>query len=201
MVWPPERTKMKIEEVMKEAEMGYKVFQGAVEGTRLAYIQHALKKMGYFVAPAAKKHHGAVAGGLFAHSTEVTMQLNNLKERLNLKFEQPDSVLVIGLLHDICKTQQYDLIADEKQECGYRIEYKNTLIPGHGEASLHILNMLEIENPQFWMTEEERMCIRFHMGAFADKEEWNYYSRAVQQYPNVLYTHTADMIASQIKGV
>ena len=41
-------------------------------------------------------------------------------------------------------------------------------------------------------------CIRYHMGAFIDKEQWNDYTRAVEQYPNVLWTHTADMIASHV---
>ena len=44
-------------------------------------------------------------------------------------------------------------------------------------------------------------CIRWHMGAFDDKENWNSYGRAVTNFPNVLYTHTADMIAARILGV
>ena len=53
----------------------------------------------------------------------------------------------------------------------------------------------------FNLTEEEAACIQFHMGAFTEKEQWQYYSEAIKRWPNVLYTHTADMIASQIKGV
>lgn len=45
------------------------------------------------------------------------------------------------------------------------------------------------------------MCIRWHMGAFDERENWKYYSAAVKKYPNVLYTHVADMTASQIIGV
>ena len=48
---------------------------------------------------------------------------------------------------------------------------------------------------------EEIMCIRWHMGAFDERENWKYYSAAVKKYPNVLYTHVADMTASQIIGV
>lgn len=44
-------------------------------------------------------------------------------------------------------------------------------------------------------------CIRYHMGAFTDKSEWNDYTRAVSQYPNVLWTHQADMLVSHIAGV
>ena len=51
------------------------------------------------------------------------------------------------------------------------------------------------------LTQEEIFCIRWHMGAFDDKENWNSYGRACTVYPNVLYTHTADMIAARIEGV
>ena len=49
---------------------------------------------------------------------------------------------------------------------------------------------------------EEIICIRWHMGAFeTDTKMWDYYGKAIEKYPNVLYTHTADMIASRIQGV
>jgi len=48
------------------------------------------------------------------------------------------------------------------------------------------------------LTPEEVMCIRWHMGAFDEKHNWKYYTAAVKKYPNVLWTHTADMIASQM---
>ena len=33
------------------------------------------------------------------------------------------------------------------------------------------------------------------------KSEWNDYTRAVRNYPNVLWTHQADMLASHVAGV
>lgn len=51
------------------------------------------------------------------------------------------------------------------------------------------------------LTEEERLCIRWHMGAFDNKENWNCYGAAIEEYPNVLWTHTADMVASRVLGV
>lgn len=39
------------------------------------------------------------------------------------------------------------------------------------------------------------------MGAFDEKENWNFYGRAIEKYPNVLYTHIADMIVSRIKNI
>lgn len=71
----------------------------------------------------------------------------------------------------------------------------HTLLKGHGEKSVMLLS-------QFYrLTEEEIACIRYHMGAFTPKEEWNDYTGAVHAYPNVLWTHHADMLASHVAGV
>ena len=154
-----------------------------------------LDKIRYFECPAAKSHHGSCEGGLVTHSVEVGKQLVNFTEKLNLKWETPESPWVVGLLHDICKTDDYIWNFNEiwENEC---INYnKEPIYPGHGIKSVIMLG------GHFELTEEEKMCIAFHMGAFTDKEEWKYYSNAVKMFPNVLYTHTADMIASQIVGV
>lgn len=161
-----------------------------------------LDNIGYFECPAAKSHHGNYEGGLVAHSVEVAKQLTDLTTKLNLQWNKPESPWVIGLLHDICKTDDYvykfyttystaDGFVNKKD-----IEYNDTPIyPGHGIKSVIILG------GRFELTEEEKMCIAYHMGSFTDKEEWKYYSNAIKMCPNVLYTHMADMIASQIKGV
>lgn len=152
-----------------------------------------LVENGYYEAPAAMKHHGAYAGGLYAHSLAVAAELQNLTEKLGLEWEREESPILIGLLHDVCKTDDYIIKASENTES---IEWnKNALYSGHGEKSL-IMLMGIIE-----LTEEEKACIRYHMGAFTDQKEWSYYSGAVKKYPNVLYTHTADMIASQIQSI
>ena len=39
------------------------------------------------------------------------------------------------------------------------------------------------------------------MGAFDDQNLWKSYTLAVKLYPNVLYTHTADMHAAHIMGI
>lgn len=69
------------------------------------------------------------------------------------------------------------------------------LLPGHGEKSVIMLQQ------HMNLTDEEMLCIRWHMGAFDDKEHWNSYGRSVTHFPNVLYTHTADMVAARILGV
>ena len=140
----------------------------------------------FFYAPASTKYHGNYEGGLFDHSFMVMNTLVDLTRHNNLKWQRDGSPFIVGLLHDLCKIDQYKL-----GEAGY--EYNtDTILTGHGDKSV----MLISEHMQ--LTEEEVMCIRYHMGAFTDKEEWRYYTRAVNQSPNVLWTHQADMIASHI---
>lgn len=159
-----------------------------------------LNAIGYFIAPAGRVHHGAYIGGLFDHSYQVAMELSKMTNKLGLKWKRPESPLIIGLLHDVCKTEEYSVIIDDESEKGFRIEWnKNQILTGHGIASVMLIQQFAIESGEFTLTEEELMCIRFHMGAYTDKSEWKFYERAIEKYPNVLYTHTADMIASKIK--
>lgn len=153
-----------------------------------------LESLGFFSAPAATSHHGAYAGGLYEHSKFVALYLQELTDKRVCERWQDDlSPLKIGLLHDICKVADYRMAVNSAGVC--KIEFvKDKLWKGHGEASIMILGDMPL-------TEEERACIRYHMGAFVDKEEWSYYSRAVHDYPNALWTHSADMYVSQVLGI
>ena len=51
------------------------------------------------------------------------------------------------------------------------------------------------------LTDEEAECIRWHMGAFDKKENWTGFTDAIHKFPNVLWTHQADMIAAHIREV
>jgi putative nucleotidyltransferase with HDIG domain len=151
-----------------------------------------LDALGFFTAPASTKYHGAYEGGLFDHSLEVAKQLVNLTDKLGLEWASPNSPIVVGLFHDLCKCDNYvwDI---ETNSYKYNPEI---VLPGHGEKSVIMLQKL------IPITDEEIACIRWHMGAYEkDPKMWEYYGRAVEIYPNVLYTHTADMIASKIIGV
>ena len=151
-----------------------------------------LKKNGYFKAPASSKYHLAYEGGLFEHSLNVAKSLAELTIKLELNWDRPESPWIIGFFHDLCKIDQYiwnpvlskyDWNSDQS-------------IFGHGDKSI-----IYIEEHLFKLTDEEKACIRWHMGAFDDKTNWSNYTNAIHKYPNVLYTHTADMIASHIKEI
>lgn len=143
-------------------------------------------------APASTKYHGAWPGGWFDHSLCVMRRLVLLTERNGLVWQRKESPYIVGFFHDVCKLDQYTRISQEDEPPVYAWN-SNTLFRGHGDKSVMMLASLGAQ-----LTEEEVVCIRYHMGAFTDKELWNDYTRAVEMYPNVLWTHTADMIASHV---
>lgn len=151
-----------------------------------------LDQLGFFTAPASTKYHGAYEGGLFDHSFITAKALVELTERLGLEWERPESPYIVGIFHDLCKCDNYVSHAFDKT-----YSYNpNIIIPGHGDKSVIMLQRYVD------LTDEEIACIRWHMGAYErDPKMWEYYGRAIEKYPNVLYTHTADMIASKIVGV
>ena len=151
-----------------------------------------LDRLGFFTAPASTKRHGAYEGGLFDHSFAVANYLVDLTKALGLKWQDDRSPYVVGMFHDFCKCEFY---TPKPDEIGY--DYKKELIiPGHGERSVIMLQKF------INLTDEEIACIRWHMGAYeTDTRLWNCYGLAVKRYPNVLFTHTADMYVSKVIGV
>ena len=167
---------------------------------------------GFFTVPASTKYHGAYEGGLYQHSVAVTEFLLRLAEGNKLVWRNERSPYIVGMFHDLCKIDQYipRLGVEEELEVtplngsnlmrftntivGYDYNH-DTLLKGHGEKSVMLLS-------QFYrLTEEEICCIRYHMGAFTPTEEWNDYTGAIHKYPNVLWTHHADMLASHVAGI
>lgn len=151
-----------------------------------------LKNNGFFTSPASTKYHGNYEGGLFDHSLRTMDILVDLSSKNKLTWVRPESPYIVGMFHDLCKIDAYKPDPEILFEWTYNQDY---LLKGHGDKSIMILATL------MQLTEEEVLCIRYHMGAFTDKEEWNYYTQAANKYPNVLWTHHADMLASQVLGV
>ena len=152
----------------------------------------ALMQMGFFEAPASTKYHGAYSGGLFDHSVNVTRNLMDLTKKLKLRWRSPYSPVRIGMLHDLCKADQYILVTSETDGSSHYEFNKYSMLKGHGDKSVMLASQLMV------LTEEEVLCIRYHMGSFCEKEEWNLYTDAVHAYENVLYTHMADMMAAHV---
>lgn len=147
-----------------------------------------LAKNQFFAAPASTKYHGNYFGGLFDHSYEVAKSLVDMTEKLQLQWQNARSPYIVGMFHDLCKCDAY---CDVDGHYDYN---KNTLLSGHGEKSIMLLS-------QFMpLTEEEILCIRYHMGAYYT-QDWDGFEKSITKYPTVLYTHTADMYASKVTGI
>lgn len=151
-----------------------------------------LDVLGFFTAPASTKYHGAYAGGLFDHSIEVARVLVDLTNKLGLTWSRPESPYIIGMYHDLCKcdSYRYDIESDSY------VYNTDQILDGHGSKSVIVAQKF------IRLTNEEIACIRWHMGAFEDDPKLrNGYARACERNENVLFTHTADMIASKIEGI
>jgi hypothetical protein len=103
------------------------------------------------------------------------------------------------MFHDLCKIDSY---TDESASEGTNgiahiseepkwVYNKNQLLKGHGDKSIMLLSQF------INLTEEEILCIRFHMGAY-ETDDWNSYDKAIRKYETVLWTHTADMWAAKV---
>ena len=171
-------------------------------------LEH-LKNTDFFTAPASTQYHGAYEGGLLEHSMAVYENLTTIADAFLTEYD-PGSLILLGLLHDVCKTNFYkvgtrnvkDPVIDGQQKYGwhqipfYMIE--DQLPYGHGEKSVLIVSQF------IALTREETMAIRWHMGGFDDLA--NSYSgqktlaNAIQKYPLIVALHMADLAASYFDG-
>lgn len=157
---------------------------------------------GFKIVPASTKYHGAYNGGLYEHSCAVTRDLVYMTEKLGLEWQREESPWIVGMFHDLCKIDAYVRETEEAQsDMGevMKIELdkwtynEDKLLEGHGDKSVMLLSQF------MTLTEEEILCIRYHMGAY-ETSDWKEFDLAIKKYPNVLFTHTADMSASKLKA-
>ena len=162
-----------------------------------------LESTDFFIAPASTRYHLARPGGLVEHSVNVYKRLTELYIAENFDDMTPDkveSLAIVGLLHDVCKANFYDVeMRNRKNADGIWEKYPfyiiNDRLPyGHGEKSVYIISSF------MKLTREEAMAIRWHMGGFDDSVKGGSYSltEAFRQYPLALLTHMADMKATYL---
>lgn len=175
----------------------------------LAYI----RKSDFYRAPASTRFHSCHDGGLLEHSL-------NLYECLLSKKQNPiwaevlreiddESLILVALLHDLCKSYLYvpefknkKVYSDTgtKRDEGGRFDWQavkgystDDKIPyGHGEKSVMMIEEFIKLKPI------ERYAIRWHMGFTEPKEYWNTLTTAIKKYPVILAVHQADMEATYL---
>ena len=138
---------------------------------RLLYF---LDHSGYYNLYGSFKHH-TYKGGLAQHSLEVLDYALEHNEHCDR-----DSIIIVALLHDICKT---------KYEFPEGIEFV-----GHGKKSVDILEQFV----QYELTDEERNAIRFHMGrphsAVTEEEIERYKKTTTTELWNLI--HVGDCLSA-----
>ena len=187
----------------------------------LHYIQ---KNTDFYKAPASTKFHLACAGGLLQHSLNVYECLIAKREssvwKDVLKDIPDESLIIIALLHDLCKANFYtegtknqktydpekvaaaeawqrkhDAQGDFIWETVKTYQVDDQLPLGHGEKSVMLIQCY------IRLTMQEVMAIRWHMGFSEAKENWNMLGSAMEKYPIVLAIHEADLEASKLLEV
>ena len=164
-------------------------------------------KSDFFEAPASSKYHNAFEGGLCAHSLNVARRLKLLVDtekklcpgKESVTHITDESVIICGLLHDVCKANFYKVDFRNKKEDGewVRVPYytiDEELPYGHGEKSVYIIN------GYMRLTREEALAINWHMGGYDVRVKGGDYSisSAFEKYPLAVLTHIADIQASYL---
>lgn len=142
----------------------------------------------FYTAPASAHYHGCKEGGLIQHSRTVSNVLAQLTGAMHLEWSNFRSPYLIGLLHDVCKIGLY-VPSDDGT---YTYSRRDMDLQG-------LLSVQILEQHGVILTDEERICIHYHMGEWTKDGDMTY-SEALKQCPNLLWVHTADMYASHILG-
>ena len=159
-----------------------------------------LEKSDFFKAPASTRFHGNFEGGLAEHSYKV---YEVLKEKVKImEMNVPEETIIIaGLLHDLCKTNFYKTdYRNAKNELGVweKVPYytvDDTIPYGHGEKSVMMLT------EYIKLTNEEKYAIRWHMGFSEPKELYTTLGQAFKKYPFALLLHEADLETTYLYNV
>lgn len=159
-------------------------------------IRYLQEETDFFTAPASTEYHGAFAGGLLMHSINVCAEL-----RLdpNSKVYPTETLIIVALLHDICKANCYRTEKRNVKENGGWVEkqiyvFEDELPLGHGEKSLYLASKF------IKLSDEEAAAIRWHMGAFdcAFRGGDRGLNAAYEKYPLAVLLHMADMRATYL---
>lgn len=173
----------------------------------LAYI----RKSDFYTAPASTRFHLSCEGGLLQHSLNVLDALRGIltpdPETGKLLYTvagttvdtiPEDSVIIIALLHDICKTHFYSVgTRNQKNDATGKWEkvpfyqVKDRMPLGHGSKSAMLVKEF------ISLTNQEMYSIWWHMG-YSDSQDTLTLSAAIEQYPIIWAMHTADVMASRM---
>lgn len=191
---------MDLEEVKQEF---LEIYYDNIERDGAEELLNYLEKTDFFTAPASSRFHSNFEGGLCQHSINVYKRLLSLvKNEYGENWQKvisPESVAIMGLLHDVCKVNNYvvemrnvKVDGEWVQKPYYKVE--DTLPYGHGEKSVYMISGF------MRLTREEAMAINWHMGAFDERARTNssILKSVFTMYPNAFLLHLSDYMATYL---
>lgn len=188
-----------------------------IERPGMDKLLNFIRRSDFYTAPASTRFHLSCEGGLLQHSLNVLDALRDMMIKENdgkdeqgnpkIKYHYSvagkfvttvpeESVTIIALLHDICKTHFYSVSTrnakNEKTGKWEKVPYytvQDKMPLGHGAKSAMIIKQyIDLTTPEMY-------AIWWHMG-FTDTQDTLTLNAAIRQYPIIWAMHTADMIAS-----
>ena len=169
-----------------------------------------LENSDFFIAPASTKYHHNFPSGLARHSIGVYLKMLQLNDMLKWGIDE-ESMLLVGLLHDLCKTcfyvikQKYIKLDNNGVPCNdgtWKLcnyyDYSHIFPAGHGEKSVFMINQY------IKLSTEEIMAINYH-SLFADARSSDQMgkkmiSQAIKENKLLGLVGIADMLNSQYEG-
>lgn len=174
----------------------------------------------FFSAPASTQYHCSFPGGLCLHSINVYKALKSLTDKFATKINNEtkevspvysnDSILIVGLLHDLDKILKYEKTSKnekeycedgDKQDAIGTFKWKTTTayklkdaanranLGNKGFAAYMIASMF------FSMSEEEVYALMYQYSA-TNQEQLTDLSTILSRYNLCVFLHSADIIAT-----
>lgn len=175
---------------IKEEYISYWKKVTSIPSEKIQKMLDWLETTDFYSAPASisEKNHGSFTGGLVLHHLLVLKVFEAI-------FGFIDDTIIISILgHDFAKIGSSERAI--KQVCDPKTQKWSTkecynyvddgFAYGHGEKAVDILRNF------FDLTEEQKLAIRWHMGAYEGEHSWNYIKQAESKYPLVMQIHFAD---------
>lgn len=150
----------------------------------------------FYEAPASTKYHLAIRGGLCRHSLDVYSEMQRLIKAYPEVSLPEESVIIVSLLHDLCKANFYTVEMRNTKVDGQWVQVpyysvSEKLVYGsHGPKSTYLIMS------HMALTADEAIAVSNHMGGFAESPQGA--ANAYKECPLGWLLHVADESATYI---
>ena len=162
-----------------------------------------LETTDWYKAPASTRYHGAYPGGLVDHSLAVFEELDRLTKAYApiLGPISQESVIIMALLHDLCKVNTYkEELRNRKNAFGAWEQYtaytkkEDLAFGGHGSKSVFIASRF------IQLYDLEAVAINCHMATWENGKQVEI-GDAFRQNPHAWLLHVADEAATFVRNM